>query len=66
MILSQAQHDAILALGNTASEQDFVTKEVLDELLSMELVNWRTPTELDFTAAGERVYKDLAGTVDAR
>ena len=63
MTLSQAQHDAILALGNTDSEFEFVTKDVLDELLSMDLVHWRAPEELDLTTAGERVYQELAANV---
>jgi hypothetical protein len=60
MILSQAQRDAMLALGSTASEQDFVTKEVLDELLSMHLVYWRDPDDVEFTTTGEEIYRGLA------
>jgi hypothetical protein len=59
MSLTHAQHDAMLALGGTPSDDDFVTKNVLDELLSLELVYWREG-ELEFTKDGERVYKELA------
>ena len=58
MSLTQAQHDAMLALGGTPSDDDFVTKNVLDELLSLELVYWREG-ELEFTRDGERLYNEL-------
>jgi len=60
MNLSERQQEAILTLGNTASGHDFVVKEVLDELLSLELVYWRAPDDVDFTKAGEEVYKEIA------
>jgi len=59
MSLTEAQHDAILAIGGTPSDDDFITKNVLDELLSLELVHWREG-ELEFTRDGERVYRELA------
>jgi hypothetical protein len=59
MLLTQAQNDALLAIGGTPSDDDFVTKNVLDELLSLELVYWREG-ELEFTKGGERVYQELA------
>ncbi len=58
MWLTQAQHDAMLMIGGTPSEDDFVTKNVLDELLSLELVYWREG-ELELTEDGETVYKEL-------
>ena len=58
MSLTQAQNDAMLSIGGTPSDDDFVTKNVLDELLSLELVYWREG-ELEFTKDGERVYRDL-------
>jgi hypothetical protein len=59
MLLTQAQNDAMLSLGGTPSDDDFITKNVLDELLSLELVYWRGD-ELEFTKDGERVCKELA------
>lgn len=61
MLLTQAQHDAMLALGGTPSDDDFVTKSILDELQSLELVHWREG-ELEFTKDGEKVYQELAAT----
>jgi hypothetical protein len=60
MTLSDAQQDALLTLANTASGHDFVPQTILDELVSMELVYWRTPDEVILTAAGERIYQKLA------
>ena len=66
MPLSEQQREALRTLGNTVDGHDFIPASVLDELLSMELVYWRTPAELDFTTVGEKVYRELVGTVDAR
>ena len=52
-------NDAMLTIGGTPSDDDFITKDVLDELLSLELVYWREG-ELEFTTDGERVFKELA------
>jgi hypothetical protein len=60
MNLSKAQRGAMLELGNSASGHDFVPPGVLEELLALELVYWRTPEDLDFTSAGEKVYHELA------
>jgi hypothetical protein len=60
MNLSEPQRDAMLTLANTSSGEDFVLREILDDLLSMDLVYWRTPDEVSFTPAGERVYQELA------
>ena len=59
MWLTQAQHDAMLAIGGTPSEDDFFTKNVLDELQSLDLIQWREG-ELELTEDGERVFKELA------
>jgi len=63
MPLTQALHDAMLTIGGTPSDDDFITKDVLDELLSLELVYWREG-ELEFTKDGEMVYKELAAVKD--
>ena len=60
MNLSESQRDAMLTLANTASGHDFIPQEVLDKLLSLKLVFWRTPDDLNLTPAGERVYQELA------
>ncbi len=60
MNLSERQREAILGLGETASGHQFIPSQVLEELLSMELVYWRGPEDLDFTPAGEKVYNELA------
>jgi len=59
MNLTEAQTDALLELGESASGHDFMSRKVLGELLTLELVYWRKPDELDFTAAGEEVYDEL-------
>jgi hypothetical protein len=60
MNLTDAQRDAMLTLANTASGHDFVPQDVLDDLLTMGLVFWRTPDEVNLTPVGERVYQKLA------
>ncbi len=65
MNLSEPQRDAMLTLANPSSGEDFLLQEILDGLVSMDLVYWRTPDELEFTPAGERVYQELvAGSVN--
>ena len=59
MNLSDPQRAAMLELGNTASGHAFVPAQVLEELLSLELVYWRAPDDLDFTPVGEKVFKEL-------
>jgi hypothetical protein len=56
--LSEAQWEAMLQLGNTASGHDFIPAEVLEELLALALVYSRASDNLDFTPAGERVYHE--------
>jgi len=50
----------MLKLGDSASGHEFLTPEVLNELLLLELVYWRAPDFLDFTPRGEKVYNELA------
>jgi hypothetical protein len=59
MNLSDSHREAILQLGNTASGDDFLMTEVIEELLSLGLVYWRATDNLDFTPVGERVFKEL-------
>ena len=59
MNLTDAHRDAMLTLANSASGHDYVPQDILDDLLSMELVCWRTPDEMKLTPIGERVYQDL-------
>ena len=61
MNLSEPQRDAMLRLGDSASGHDFIPPTVLEELLSMKLVYWRAFRDLDFTPAGEQVWKKLVG-----
>ncbi len=49
----------MLKLGNTASGHDFLTTEVLEELLSLGLVYWRARDSLNFTPVGEQVFDTL-------
>jgi hypothetical protein len=60
MNLSEPQRDAMLTLANTASGHDFVPQGVLDELLSLKLIYWRTSDEVDLTPIGEQLYQNLA------
>ena len=55
----ELQHDAMIQLGATPSGQDFVSPAVLEELLAMDLVYWRTLEGLDFTPMGERFFHEL-------
>jgi hypothetical protein len=57
--LSELHREAILQLGNTASGHEFLTTEVLEELLALGLIYWRAPDNLDFTPVGEKVFKEL-------
>jgi len=59
MNLTEPQRDAMLTLANTASGHDFVPQGVLDDLLAMNLIYWRTPDEVDLTQTGEQVYQRL-------
>ena len=61
MNLSELQHDAMIQLGETPSGHEFITPEVLDELLEMDLIYWRTPEDLEFTPTGQSVYDELVG-----
>jgi hypothetical protein len=63
MKLTEPQRDALLTLANTTSGHDFVPQEVLEDLLSMELVFWRSPDEMNLTPAGEKVYQALAAAL---
>ncbi len=58
--LSEPQRDAMLQLGETPSGHSFISPEVLEELLAMDLVYWWTPKDLDFTLAGKKVFNELA------
>jgi hypothetical protein len=60
MTLSELQRDALLTLANTASGHDFVPQEILDELLSMGLVSWRTADAVVLTTVGEKIYQRVA------
>ena len=62
MNLSETQVNAMLELGGNAESHGFVPQRVLDELLSMDLIYWRSSSEVDFTQAGKEVYDELAGT----
>jgi hypothetical protein len=62
MDLTEQQSNALLALGESAVGHDFIEPGVLNELLELDLVYWRKPDELDFTAAGEAVYDELIGS----
>jgi ribosomal protein S19E (S16A) len=64
MNLSEPQRDAMLTLANWSTGDDFVLQAILDDLRSMGLVYWRTPDEVSFTPAGERVYRELARSVN--
>jgi hypothetical protein len=63
MNLSEQQRDALLTLANTAAGHDFVPQEVLDELVLMGLVYWRSPDEVRLTATGEKVYEWVAAEI---
>ncbi len=59
--LSEPQRDAMLQLGETPSGHSFIPPEILEELLTMDLVYWWTPKDLDFTLAGKKVFDELVG-----
>jgi hypothetical protein len=60
MNLSEQHRDALLTLANTVSGHDYVAQEVLDELVSMGLVFWRSPDEVALTSVGEKIYERVA------
>jgi hypothetical protein len=60
MHLSESQRDAMLTLANSTAGQDFVPQVVLDDLISMKLVFWRSPDQVGLTPSGEQVYQGLA------
>ena len=49
----------MLQISETPWGQDFVSPEVVEELLAMDLVYWWTPKDLDFTLAGKKVFDEL-------
>lgn len=61
MDLSDAQREAMLKLGESASGHDFIAPEVLEELLALKLVCWRSRDDLDFTQMGGEVCRALEG-----
>jgi len=61
MNLSAAQREAMLRLGSSTTGHDFIAPEVLEELLALKLVRWRSRDDLDLTQMGGEVYKKLAG-----
>ena len=63
MNLSESQRDALLTLANTVSGHDYVPQDVLDELVSMQLVVWRSPDKVLLTATGERIYQRVAAEI---
>jgi len=64
MDLTGAQKEALVELGESATGHDFMSKQVLKELLDLDLVYWRKPGELDFSPAGEQVYNELTGSAE--
>src|SRR5262249_53498596 len=63
MNLSELHRDALLTLANTVAGHDYVPQDVLDELVSMGLVDWRSPDEVILTGAGENIYQRLAAGI---
>jgi hypothetical protein len=59
--LSEAQRDAMRELGETPSGHSFISPEVVEELLTMDLVYWWTPDDFDFTLAGKKVLNEMVG-----
>jgi len=64
MNLTEAQTDALVELGESATGHDFMSKQVLRDLLALNLVYWRNPDELDFSPAGEQIYDELTGSAE--
>jgi len=60
MNLSELQRDALLTLANTVSGHDYVPQDILDSLVSMGLVYWRTPDAVVLTTGGEKIYESVA------
>jgi hypothetical protein len=54
-----------IVAANTVSGHDFVPQEILDSLVSMGLVYWRTSDDVNLTATGERTYETLAAEISA-
>lgn len=61
MDLTDAQREAMLQLGSSTTGHDFIAPNVLEELLALKLVCWRSRDDLDFTRMGGEVCKTLEG-----
>jgi hypothetical protein len=61
MNLTEPQRNALLKLGESASDHEFIDVEVLKELLAFDLVYWRWADGFDFSSTDESVYDVLAG-----
>ena len=60
--LTVDQRDAMLKLGDTESDVEIVSVEILQQLTNLGLVCKRASDgHLDFTDLGESAYDDLAG-----
>lgn len=62
MNLSEAQRDALLTLANTVSGHDYIPNDVLEELVAMELVRWKSPDEVSLTNTGRRKHRERDGS----
>jgi hypothetical protein len=57
--LTDRQRDALLRLGNTDTEFETLTTEVLGELLTLGVLYRRADGNLDLSVAGQRLYQQL-------
>lgn len=58
MDLTEAQKNVMLQIGDSESDCEAIPKEVLEQLIELNLV-WRTDNRMDFTDAGEALFDEL-------
>lgn len=64
--LTDEQRKVMLQLGRTDSTLEAVPRDVLDQLIGLGLLYWRSKDNIYFTDEGERVYSRLTGNHDLR
>lgn len=57
--LTDTQRRVMLQLGDTESAFEMVPSDIMDDLIELRLVYTRPDGNLDFTDAGEDVYREL-------
>ena len=62
MNLTEPQKHAILEIGGSEQAHGFIPQRVLDELLTRDVIRWRSDADVEFTEFGQQVYDELVGS----